>query len=186
MSRKLDMMEALQALAADRGISSETLMGALADAMEMAYMKMPDHREYAWVTIDPDTFDIRVLSQDLDEDGETQLPEIERDDVTELEEVITPVLGLLWVKEGPRRGKYYPIKHGTVVGRKDGCDLRMDDQKVSSMHAKFNIEDDEFVVWDLGSANGTYVNGKRIREATVLDENDLAKDVDEIQAAFSH
>ncbi len=70
MSRKLDMMEALQALAADRGISSETLMGALADAMEMAYMKMPDHREYAWVTIDPDTFDIRVLSQDLDEDGE--------------------------------------------------------------------------------------------------------------------
>ena len=45
-------------------------MGALADALEMAYKKMPDAQEYAWVTIDPDTFDIRVLAQDLDEDGE--------------------------------------------------------------------------------------------------------------------
>ncbi|HYI60922.1 MAG TPA: transcription termination factor NusA [Acidimicrobiales bacterium] len=70
MSRKLDMMEALQALAADRGISSETLMGALADAMESAYSRMPGAKDYAWVTIDPDTFDIRVWSQDLDEDGE--------------------------------------------------------------------------------------------------------------------
>ncbi len=70
MSRELDMMEALQALAADRGISLDTLMGALADAMEMAYAKMPGAKDYAWVTIDPDTFDIRVWSQDLDEDGE--------------------------------------------------------------------------------------------------------------------
>jgi N utilization substance protein A len=70
MSRELDMMEALQALAADRGITLDTLMGALADAMEMAYAKMPGAKDYAWVTIDPDTFDIRVWSQDLDEDGE--------------------------------------------------------------------------------------------------------------------
>jgi N utilization substance protein A len=70
MSRELDMMEALQALAADRGITLDTLMGALADAMEMAYAKMPGAKDYAWVTIDPDTFDIRVWSQELDEDGE--------------------------------------------------------------------------------------------------------------------
>jgi hypothetical protein len=111
----------------------------------------------------------------LDDEGETELPGIERDDVTELDEVVTPVLGLLWVKEGPRRGKYYPIKHGTVVGRKDSSDLRLDDSKVSGMHAKFNLEGDEFVIWDLGSANGTHVNGKKIREATVLEENDLVK-----------
>jgi len=70
MTEKLDMMEALHALAADRGISPETMMGALADALESAYGRLPAAKDYAWVTIDPDTYDIVVWSQDLDEDGE--------------------------------------------------------------------------------------------------------------------
>jgi N utilization substance protein A len=65
-----DLMDALQALAADRGISVDTLFGALADALETAYKRMPDAHEYAWVTIDPDTGEIRVMAQELDEDGE--------------------------------------------------------------------------------------------------------------------
>lgn len=63
-----EMMEALQALAADKGISVETLFAALADALESAYKRMPDAQEYAWVTIDPNTFEIRVIAQELDED----------------------------------------------------------------------------------------------------------------------
>src|SRR5690606_23973647 len=58
-----DMMEALQALAAEKGISVDTLMAALADALESAYKRMPDAYEYAWVTIDPANFDIRVYAQ---------------------------------------------------------------------------------------------------------------------------
>ena len=50
-----DMMEALQALATDRGISVDALFGALADALEHAYKRMPDAYEYAWVTINPET-----------------------------------------------------------------------------------------------------------------------------------
>ncbi len=65
-----DMLEALQALAADKGISVEALLAALADALESAYKRMPDSEEYAWVTINPETADIRVLAQKLDEDGE--------------------------------------------------------------------------------------------------------------------
>ena len=65
-----DMFEALQALAAEKGISVDTLMSALADALESAYKRMPGALEYAWVTIDPGTFDIRVYGQELDEDGE--------------------------------------------------------------------------------------------------------------------
>ena len=72
-----EMMEALQALAADKGISVETLFGALADALESAYKRMPDAHEYAWVTIDPATFEIRVLAQDLDEEGEPVGPELD-------------------------------------------------------------------------------------------------------------
>ena len=64
------MMEALQALAAEKGISVDTLLGALADALESAYKRMPGAYEYAWVTIDPDTGEIRVIAQELDEDGE--------------------------------------------------------------------------------------------------------------------
>ena len=65
-----DMMDALHALAQERGISVDTLFSVLADAMESAYKKMPGAREYAWVVINPDTGDFRVMSQDLDEDGE--------------------------------------------------------------------------------------------------------------------
>ena len=74
-----EMMEALYALASERGISVDTLFSVLADAMESAYKKMPGAREYAWVVINPDTGEFRVMSQELDEDGE---PEGEEFDVT--------------------------------------------------------------------------------------------------------
>ena len=65
-----EMMEALQALATEKGISVDTLFAALADALESAYKRMDDSWEYSWVTIDPETMDIRVFAQELDEDGE--------------------------------------------------------------------------------------------------------------------
>ncbi len=65
-----EMTEALQALAEDRGISIDKLFGIMANALESAYKRMPDSFEYAWVTIDPSSFDIRVFAQELDEDGE--------------------------------------------------------------------------------------------------------------------
>lgn len=63
-----EMLEALQALARDRGISVDALFAALADALESAYKRMPDAEDYAWVTIDPETMDIRVMAQETDED----------------------------------------------------------------------------------------------------------------------
>ena len=71
------MMEALQMLAAERGITVDVLFGALADALESAYKRMPDAYEYAWVTIDPDTFEFRVFAQEIDEDGEPYGDEID-------------------------------------------------------------------------------------------------------------
>ncbi len=64
------MLEAMEALASERGISVEKLYEALADALEMAYKRMPGAHEYSWVAIDPETAEIRVLMQELDEDGE--------------------------------------------------------------------------------------------------------------------
>ena len=64
-----EMMEALQAMAAERGITVDALYSALADALESAYKRLPDAKEYAWVTIDPSSMEFHVLAQDLDEDG---------------------------------------------------------------------------------------------------------------------
>ena len=64
-----EMMEALQAMAAERGITVDALYAALADALESAYKRLPDAKEYAWVTIDPSSLEFRVLAQDLDEEG---------------------------------------------------------------------------------------------------------------------
>lgn len=72
-----DLLEALTAVAADKGISVDVLMGALADALETAYKRMPDSHEYAWVTIDPDSGEIRVMAQELDEDLEPFGPELD-------------------------------------------------------------------------------------------------------------
>ena len=72
-----DMMEALRALATEKGITPETLMGALADALESAYKRLPDAYEYAWATIDPVTGEMRVTAQELDEDGNPYGPELD-------------------------------------------------------------------------------------------------------------
>ena len=72
-----DMMEALRALATEKGITPETLMGALADALESAYKRLPNAYEYAWATIDPVTGDMRVTAQELDEEGEPFGPDLD-------------------------------------------------------------------------------------------------------------
>jgi len=64
-----EILDALQVLAADKGISVDTLLEALANALVSAYKRMPNSAEEAYVTIDADTFEIRVYGQELDEDG---------------------------------------------------------------------------------------------------------------------
>jgi len=66
----VEVMEALQAVAIERGLAIEDMLAALADALESAYKRMPDAHEFSWVTIDPDTVEFRVFAQNLDENGE--------------------------------------------------------------------------------------------------------------------
>lgn len=84
------------------------------------------------------------------------------------------VEAILWVKEGDRRGQCFPIYHKAEIGRDEG-NVVLDDHKVSGRHAKITLENGKYFIWDLASANGTYVKGRRIREATPLEENDRVK-----------
>lgn len=62
----------------------------------------------------------------------------------------------------------FRVKGGKcVVGRDTAVDLRIPVGIVSRHHCELRVEDDEVVLRDLGSSNGTFLNGKRVTEATL-------------------
>jgi len=65
----MDFMDELQALEREKGVSADAILDALANALVSAYKRTPGAAEEARVTIDPDTGEITVYGQDLDEDG---------------------------------------------------------------------------------------------------------------------
>jgi pSer/pThr/pTyr-binding forkhead associated (FHA) protein len=60
----------------------------------------------------------------------------------------------------------------TVVGRDDDCDVRLDHRSISKLHCILVKTDGLLLLRDLGSTNGTRVNGQRVRRAALL-PNDL-------------
>src|SRR6202167_4915999 len=64
-----EFIDALTQIARDKGISVEVLLDALANALVAAYKRMPGAAEEAVVTVDPESGEIRVYGQELDEDG---------------------------------------------------------------------------------------------------------------------
>jgi hypothetical protein len=57
----------------------------------------------------------------------------------------------------------------TLLGRGTDCDLRLVDPGVSRHHAEIRVEGPEIVLVDLGSTNGTFVNGQPVRRVTLSD-----------------
>jgi pSer/pThr/pTyr-binding forkhead associated (FHA) protein len=64
------------------------------------------------------------------------------------------------------------VKDMTLVGRKEECDVRLDHKSISKMHCVIVKTDGLLLLRDLGSTNGTRVNGQRIRRAALL-PNDM-------------
>lgn len=61
-----------------------------------------------------------------------------------------------------------------VVGRKDDCDLRLEHKSVSKVHCVLVKTDGLLLLRDLGSTNGTRVNGTRVRRAALLPNDHLS------------
>ncbi len=66
------------------------------------------------------------------------------------------------------------IKDLIVVGRKEECDLRLDHKSVSKMHCVIVKTDGLLLLRDLGSTNGTRVNGQRVRRAALLPNDQVS------------
>src|SRR6266704_1843558 len=62
----------------------------------------------------------------------------------------------------------------TLVGRKENCDLRLNHKSVSKLHCVIVKTDGLLILRDLGSTNGTRVNGQRIRRAALLPNDQLS------------
>jgi pSer/pThr/pTyr-binding forkhead associated (FHA) protein len=59
-----------------------------------------------------------------------------------------------------------------LVGRAPSADLRLDDPRVSRLHARIEMRDDGVYVEDLGSSNGTSVDGEAVTEPRRLEVDD--------------
>jgi pSer/pThr/pTyr-binding forkhead associated (FHA) protein len=71
---------------------------------------------------------------------------------------------------GMEAGSTYELQTPvTLLGRGTDCDLRLVDPGVSRHHAELRVEDDQVVLVDLGSTNGTYVNGQPVRRVALTD-----------------
>ena len=81
-------------------------------------------------------------------------------------EALPPGSALLVVKRGPNAGSRFLLDQDvTTAGRHPDSDIFLDDVTVSRRHAEFVREGGGFVVRDVGSLNGTYLNRERIELA---------------------
>ena len=64
---------------------------------------------------------------------------------------------------GLRAGSAYDLSDGAVLGRGDSADIRLEDTFASSAHARLVPQGEVIVLEDLGSTNGTYLNGEPLR-----------------------
>ncbi len=86
---------------------------------------------------------------------------------------------VLVAHNGPLDGQQWLLQNALIIGREDTCEVVIPDRQVSRQHARIERTDQGVVLEDLGSKNGTYVNGSRIDAKQLLSEGD------EIRIAFT-
>ena len=73
------------------------------------------------------------------------------------------------------RGAVFDLRDELIIGRGPKCQIVLDDSYVSQMHARLFAKGDAFMVEDLGSTNGTYLNRRKVTAPTELRRGDQVK-----------
>lgn len=76
---------------------------------------------------------------------------------------------------GRRKQASWELRTEVIIGRAPECAVSIDDEFASNLHAKAYQAEGRYYVEDLGSTNGTYVNGRRINYPTELRGGDSIK-----------
>jgi pSer/pThr/pTyr-binding forkhead associated (FHA) protein len=91
--------------------------------------------------------------------------ELSQDIIDHLKQIPKNKSGIIIIK-GPNIGEeFYLTKDKFSIGRSSDSDILLDDITVSRQHAVIEKHKDEFIMRDLGSLNGTYINGGIITES---------------------
>jgi predicted component of type VI protein secretion system len=77
------------------------------------------------------------------------------------------------MRSGPNVGKIYPLEAAEIIiGRDNNVSIPINDAEISRKHAKLELHGSAYVIQDLGSTNGTFVNGQRLTAPVALNPND--------------
>lgn len=79
---------------------------------------------------------------------------------------------VLIVKSESQQGQEVEVADVTVLGRSDEADFLLDDPYASEFHIRLVAQENGVTLHDLGSTNGTYVNGRRVNAPTPLRKGD--------------
>ena len=79
---------------------------------------------------------------------------------------------VLFVRSETQQGQEFEVNDVIVMGRSDETDVVLDDPYASEFHLRLVAQDGGLMLHDLGSTNGTYVNGRRASAPTQLRQGD--------------
>lgn len=82
---------------------------------------------------------------------------------------------VLFVRSESRQGQEYEVNDVIVMGRSEETDVVLDDPYASEFHLRYVAQENGLMLHDLGSTNGTYVNGRRISAPTQLRRGDTVQ-----------
>ena len=101
------------------------------------------------------------MAKEMEFEGKTELLKMD-----ETPEVVSLRKCQLTVIEGPMRGNKITLnKNRMAIGKRENNDFILTDKTVSRNHLEIEYSSDSFLLRDLDSTNGTYLNGSRVKEA---------------------
>jgi hypothetical protein len=79
-------------------------------------------------------------------------------------------------QSGVAVGKVFPLSPSNTIGRSlEDCEIALNDSFLSSEHARLDLQGNAWVLEDLRSTNGTFVNDMEVRDSTVVEEGDVIR-----------
>ena len=77
------------------------------------------------------------------------------------------------VEPAEQRGRSYEVADELTIGRAAGCQIPLDDSYASQLHARLFRRNGDVLVEDLGSTNGSKVNGARVKQQALADGDEI-------------